>query len=87
MRAARVAGGEVLICHTPAGLYALDATCSHACARMDEGRLRGTRLTCALHGAAFDAASGAVLKGPALVPLRTHAVRVVAGCVEVGLGP
>jgi 3-phenylpropionate/trans-cinnamate dioxygenase ferredoxin subunit len=87
MRAIRVGGNEVLVCRTPAGLYALANTCSHAAARMDEGRLKGTRLTCPLHGAAFDVCSGTALSGPATLALRTYPLRLVDGMVEVALPP
>ncbi len=85
MRAVATAGGEVLVCRTQDGLHALDNTCTHACARLDEGRLKGTRLSCPLHAAVFDVGSGAVLAGPASAALRTFPVRVVDGVVEVRL--
>ncbi len=73
---AREAGGRaVLVCHTREGVFAVDDLCSHAEAHLCEGRLRGIRVTCPLHGAAFDVRSGAVLKGPARQPIRSYAVR------------
>ena len=73
---ARQAGGrEILICRTRDGVFAIDDQCSHAEARLCEGRLRGIRVICPLHGAAFDVRSGAVLKGPARLPIRTYPVR------------
>jgi nitrite reductase/ring-hydroxylating ferredoxin subunit len=87
MRAVAVGEAVVLLCRTPAGLYALDNTCSHASARMDEGRLRGSRLSCPMHGAAFDVCTGAALKGPATAALRTYPVRIVDGTIEVALAP
>lgn len=85
MRAVTIAGREILLCHTKDGVFALDNTCTHAYARMHEGRLRGTRLICPLHGASFDVRDGRVLGPPAEVPLATHAVRVVDGAIEVAL--
>jgi 3-phenylpropionate/trans-cinnamate dioxygenase ferredoxin subunit len=52
---------------------------------MEEGRLRGFRLICPLHGAAYDVRSGAVLGAPATVPLKTYAVRIVDDHVEVSI--
>jgi nitrite reductase/ring-hydroxylating ferredoxin subunit len=73
---AREAGGRaILLCHTREGLFAVDDLCSHAEAHLCEGRLRGIRVTCPLHGAAFDVRSGAVLKGPARQPIRSYPVR------------
>jgi len=50
MLAVDVAGRDVLVCHTPNGWFALDNVCTHAFARLNEGRLRGSRLVCPLHG-------------------------------------
>ena len=86
MRPATVAGREVLICHTREGVYALDNICTHAHARMCEGRLRATRIVCPLHGASFDIRDGKVLGPPAVLALPTFPVRVVEGTVEVAIG-
>lgn len=85
MRCVTVAGREVLICHTREGVFALDNICTHAFARMDEGRLRGVRLICPLHGASFDARDGRVLGPPASRPLSRYPARIVGGTIEVAL--
>lgn len=85
MRCVNVAGREVLICHTREGVFAVDNICTHALARMDEGRLRGVRLICPLHGASFDVRDGRVLGAPATRPLPRYPVRVVEGMIEVAL--
>jgi nitrite reductase/ring-hydroxylating ferredoxin subunit len=85
MRAVTLNHREILICHTREGVYALDNICSHAHARMCEGRLRATRIVCPLHGASFDIRDGKVLGPPAVLPLATFQVRVVDGTVEVAL--
>jgi nitrite reductase/ring-hydroxylating ferredoxin subunit len=87
MRACTLGGREFVICHTREGVFALDNICTHAHARLSEGRLRATRLVCPLHGASFDIRDGRVLGPPAEVPLPTHAVRVVDGAIEVDVGP
>jgi 3-phenylpropionate/trans-cinnamate dioxygenase ferredoxin subunit len=69
-------GREILICHTKEGFFALDNICSHAHARLDEGRLRGNRIFCPLHSAAFDVRDGSVLSRPAVQPVKSHALRV-----------
>ncbi|MGH8268354.1 MAG: Rieske (2Fe-2S) protein [Steroidobacteraceae bacterium] len=86
MRACMIAGREILVCHTRDGVFALDNICTHAHARLCEGRLRATRLVCPLHGASFDIRDGRVLGPPAEGPLPTHAVRLVHGAIEVALG-
>jgi nitrite reductase/ring-hydroxylating ferredoxin subunit len=87
MRACVVAGREIVICHTRAGVFALDNICTHAHARLCEGRLRAARLVCPLHGATFDVRDGRVLGAPAQLPLTTYAVRILAGAIEVAVGP
>ena len=87
MQARVLEGREIVICHTREGVFALDNICTHAHARMCEGRLRATRLVCPLHGASFDIRDGRVLGPPAVIPLPTHQVRVVEGTIEVALNP
>jgi nitrite reductase/ring-hydroxylating ferredoxin subunit len=82
-RSAAVGGHEILLCNTGSAVHAVAGLCTHAVARLDEGRLRGHRLTCLLHGASFDVRSGAVLGGPACQPLRSYPTRVADGYIEV----
>lgn len=84
MRCVTLADEPVLVVHTKDGaVHAVHNVCSHAYANMNEGRLRGTRLICPLHGASFDVRTGAVLGAPATVPLKSYPVRVVDGRIEV----
>jgi 3-phenylpropionate/trans-cinnamate dioxygenase ferredoxin subunit len=76
-------GQEILLCNTGDGVHAVSGLCTHAVARLDEGRLRGHRLTCLLHGASFDVRSGTVMGGPACDPLRSYPTRVAHGYIEV----
>ena len=87
MYALAVDGRELLICRTKEGVYALDNICTHAYARLNEGRLRGMRLICPLHGAAFDVRDGRPLGAPATRPLATHAVSVVSDRIEISVAP
>ena len=87
MRCVTLCERQVLICRTRQGVFALDNVCTHAYAQMHEGRLRGVRLICPLHGASFDVRDGRVLGAPASEPLLRHEVRVVEGMVEVALTP
>ena len=84
MRCVEVGSTSVLVVHAKdGGLHALHNVCTHAYARMDEGRLRGHRLICPLHGASFDVRTGAVLGAPATAPLPSYPVRVADGQIEV----
>lgn len=87
MRPCQLGGREVLVCHTREGLFAVDNVCTHAYARLSEGRLRGTRLICPLHGASFDVRDGRVLGPPAHQALPAHKVRLREGTVEVAIDP
>jgi nitrite reductase/ring-hydroxylating ferredoxin subunit len=78
---------EIVICRTKDGIYALDNICTHAYARLNEGRLRGTRLICPLHGASFDVRDGRALGAPATRPLSTHALRIVGDRIEISVQP
>ncbi|MBV8740814.1 MAG: non-heme iron oxygenase ferredoxin subunit [Sinobacteraceae bacterium] len=86
MRAITVRGREIVLCHTKDGVFALENICSHAHARMCEGRLRATRIVCPLHGASFDIRDGRVLGPPATLPLQSFPVRVVENRIEVAVG-
>jgi nitrite reductase/ring-hydroxylating ferredoxin subunit len=80
-----VAGRNVLLCHTRDGWFATDNICTHAYAKLSEGRLRNSRLICPLHGGAFDCRTGAALGPPAVAPLATYAIRIRGEDVEVAV--
>lgn len=85
MRACTLGGREIVVCHTREGVFALDNMCTHAEARLCEGRLRATRLVCPLHGASFDIRDGRVLSPPATEPLAAHSVRISDGTIQIAL--
>jgi 3-phenylpropionate/trans-cinnamate dioxygenase ferredoxin subunit len=76
---------EIVVCRTTQGIYALDNVCTHAYARLNEGRLRGTRLICPLHGASFDVRDGRALGAPASRPLTTHSVSVTDDQIKISV--
>lgn len=75
----------LVICRFRDEYFAVENMCSHAQSTFDEGRVRGYRLMCPLHGATFDIRDGSVAGAPATKPLRSFPVRVVGGMVEVGV--
>ena len=83
MRGILVGGRDILVCRSKQGWHALDNVCTHAYARLSEGRLRGCRLICPLHGASFDVRDGSVLGLPATAPLKAHRLRIEEGRIEV----
>lgn len=66
-------------------LYAFDDLCScgdRQCP-LSGGLLTGTTLMCQCHGSRFDIGTGAVVNGPATLPLTTYEVEAVDGSVQV----
>ena len=78
-----VAGQEVLLCNSKEGLFAIDNLCTHAEARLSEGKLKGCKVICPLHGAAFDIRDGAALSRPASVALKSYELKVEEGQVFI----
>ncbi len=76
---------QVLIARFKDEIFAVENLCSHAFARFDEGRLRGFRLMCPLHGACFDIRNGEAMGLPATGPIRNFEVRIEADRVLVNL--
>jgi len=70
------AGDAVLICNVGGTFYAVEDACTHDGGELDQGMLEDCRIECPRHGAYFDVTTGAALTFPAVVPLRTYAVRV-----------
>lgn len=79
----KVAGRAIVITRTAAGIHAFDGTCTHARFHFATSRLVGCELECPIHGARFDAVSGAVTKGPANTPLPRLDAVVENGVVRV----
>lgn len=57
--------------------YATDDCCTHACASLSEGYLRGDIIECPLHGGAFHVPTGSPTNLPCVVPLRTYSIRII----------
>ncbi len=57
-------------------LYAIDNRCTHDNGPLGEGKLRGNRILCPRHGAAFDARTGRVLSLPAVRSVHAYPVTV-----------
>ena len=84
-RCFKVDSFSIVICRFRDEYFAVENLCSHALATFDEGRMRGYRLMCPLHGATFDIRDGSVAGAPATRPIASYPVRVVDGQVEVDL--
>ena len=83
MRAFKVLGTRVAVANVGGTFYAFDDTCTHEGCSLAEGELEETTLTCRCHDSQFDVSSGAVLQGPARVPVKTYDTRVEDGNLEI----
>lgn len=73
--------GKVAVFNVGGKLCATQNACTHRQGPLSKGALEGSKVTCPWHGSQFDVSTGAVLRGPAMEPLKTYKV-VVEG--EVG---
>lgn len=78
------AGGEpVCIVRVGDELHAFDDRCPHRGAKLSEGWIKGTTLTCKQHTWEYDVTTGDLLRLRAPVCLTMREVREVDGGVEV----
>ena len=82
---AQLAGREIAIFRVGNEFFATDNRCTHAAAPLADGYLEGEIIECPLHQGLFNVRTGEVLCTPPVRALRTYAVRVVAGQLEVCL--
>lgn len=78
-------GKSILICNWNDRLFAISNICSHAQEKLECGRMANGWISCPVHGARFDLASGKAKNPPAKRPIATFAVRVVDGWIEVAV--
>ena len=76
-------GKQIAVCNVDGTFYAIDDVCTHDGGELGEGTLRGDRLICPRHGAAFDARTGRVLTLPAVHDVRSYPVTVESDDVFV----
>ena len=69
-------GDHVLLCKVRGEYHAISNICSHARVMLSMGKLRGTSVTCPLHGARFDVTTGKCLSGPAMMDIASFPVSV-----------
>lgn len=85
VKAVEVAGRSVLLCNSEGRVFAVENRCSHAEQPLDCGRMRFGWIACPVHGARFDLETGEALKGPAVEPIDTFAVRIAGAMIEVAV--
>ncbi len=80
-----VAGRALALYNVDGTLRASDAGCPHVGGPLHRGRLVEGRIACPWHGSQFDLATGAVVRGPANVPLSVYPVKVEGDALEFTL--
>ncbi len=79
-----VGGSAIVVVAWDGRWYAFEDRCSHAgCSFIDDGEIDGYQAICNCHGSEFDVRTGQVLRPPARGPIRTFAVRVDGGRIQV----
>jgi 3-phenylpropionate/trans-cinnamate dioxygenase ferredoxin subunit len=81
----KINGTGIVICRFRDEYFAIENRCSHALETFDEGRMRGYRIMCPMHGATFDIRDGSCTGAPANKPIRSFPLRIVDGKIEVAL--
>jgi nitrite reductase/ring-hydroxylating ferredoxin subunit len=84
---ARANGERICLTRCRGELYAFQDECTHQAFPLSAGALAAgddCRIECIWHGAQFDLATGAPVKGPAVFPLTRYDVRVENGIILIG---
>jgi nitrite reductase/ring-hydroxylating ferredoxin subunit len=82
----RVGLHELALANCDGTVHAVGNACTHAGGPLGDSRLQeGCLLECPWHGAAFDARTGQVHRGPARKPLRLHRVKIENDVILVSI--
>jgi len=73
--------GDVAVFNVAGNFCAVHSKCTHRQGPLSESKLDGSTVTCPWHGSQFNVCTGAVVRGPAVNPLKSYRV-IVEG--EVG---
>ncbi|MFB3907195.1 MAG: non-heme iron oxygenase ferredoxin subunit [Candidatus Eisenbacteria bacterium] len=85
-RVVRAGGERIVLCNVEGSIYAIEDVCTHDGSPFGIEILDGPVIECPRHGAQFDVRSGAVVRLPAVVPVRTFPVKVdEEGSILVGI--
>jgi nitrite reductase/ring-hydroxylating ferredoxin subunit len=79
----RVEEKALLLVSLAGKVYAMSNLCTHLKCFLHNGKLEGKILTCPCHFAEFDVTTGAVLSGPAKLPLPTYPVKIEGNSILV----
>lgn len=80
-----VNGTAVLLCHDEGKIFAIENRCSHLEEPLACGKIKWGWISCPAHGARFDLETGEPMNPPATKAIRTYAVRIIDGMIEVAV--
>lgn len=81
--AIEIAGRRLAVFRQGERVFALEDRCSHRGFPLHDGTVDQTSVRCRTHGACFDLASGAVLRGPARRAVGSYPTQLIDGQVVV----
>ena len=84
-RAFTIGARSVLLCHSSAGMFAVENMCSHAYALLEGGKIKGPYIFCPLHGVRFDLRNGTPNGNLTKKPLAVYSLGIVGEEVIVDL--
>ncbi len=84
--AVEIAGRCLAVFRLGNRVFVIDDRCAHRGFPLHDGVVGPTSIRCRTHGACFDLATGAVLRGPARRAIRTYQTDVLDGQVVVEIG-
>lgn len=82
---AMIGDQPICVVRVEEGVFAFDDVCPHRGAKLSEGKLAGTTLTCAKHTWEFDVRSGDLLRMRAPVCLTMRPVQEQDGEIQVSV--
>lgn len=64
--------GDTAVFNVAGSFCATQAKCTHRGGPLNEGKLEGSTVTCPWQGTQYNVCTGAVLRGPAIEPVKTY---------------
>jgi nitrite reductase/ring-hydroxylating ferredoxin subunit/uncharacterized membrane protein len=74
---------SVMLLRQGENIRAIAATCTHLGGPLDEGKIDGETVACPWHNSVFSVVNGAVVHGPAMMPVTAYEVRVESGKIMI----
>lgn len=76
MKHVEIDGNEIMIANVEGKFYAVGDRCPHLNAKLSDGKLTKTIVTCPRHFSSFDVTTGKIISGPANLYLQVYEVKV-----------